>query len=86
MKNNRLTAKYIKDVFRFMEMYNLIKINQMFVFFEYNKDEIEEKYNIEIISTTTRTFHITDFSGATVQEVIEKIKNSKHYMMELIKC
>ena len=84
MKNNRLTAKYIKDIFRFMEMYNLIKTNKMFVFFEYNKDEIEKKYSIEIVSTTTRTFHVTAFVGATVQEVIEKIKNSKHYMMELV--
>lgn len=84
MKNNKLTAKYIKDVFRFMEMYNLIKTNQMFAFFEYNKDEIEKKYSIEIVSTTTRTFHVTAFVGATVQEVIEKIKNSKHYMMELV--
>ena len=84
MKNNRLTARYIKDVFRFMEMYNIIKTNQMFVFFEYVKDGIEEKYSIEIISTTTRTFHVTAFIGATVQEVIEKIKNSKYYMMELV--
>lgn len=84
MKNNKLTAKYIKDIFRFMEMYNLIKTNQMFVSFEYAKDEIEEKYSIEIVSTTTRTFHVTAFTGATVQEVIEKIKNSKYYMMELV--
>lgn len=84
MKNNKLTAKYIKDVFRFMEMYNLIKTNQMFVSFEYTKDGIEEKYSIEIVSTTTRTFHVTAFVGATVQEVIEKIKNSKYYMMELV--
>lgn len=86
MKNNKLTAKYIKDIFRFMEIYNLIKTNQMFVFFEYNKEEIEKKYSIEIVNTTTRTFHIASFAGATVQEVIEKIKNSKYYMMELIKC
>lgn len=86
MKNNKLTSKYIKDVFRFMEMYNLIKVNQMFVSFEYVKDGIEEKYSIEIVNTTTRTFHITIFIGATVQEVIEKIKDSKYYMMELIKC
>lgn len=84
MKNNRLTAKYIKDIFRFMEMYNLIRTNKMFAFFEYNKDEIEKKYSIEIVSTTIRTFHVTAFVGATVQEVIEKIKNSKHYMMELV--
>lgn len=84
MKNNKLTAKYIKDVFRFMKMYNLIKTNQMFVSFEYAKDGTEKKYGIEIISTT-KTFHVTAFIGATVQEVIEKIKNSKYYMMELIK-
>ena len=86
MKNNKLTAKYIKDIFRFMEIYNLIKTNQMFVFFEYNKEEIEKKYSIEIVNTTTRTFHIASFVGATAQEVVEKIKNSKYYMMELIKC
>lgn len=84
MKNNKLTSKYIKDVFRFMEMYNIIKTNQMFVFFEYAKDGIEEKYSIEIINTTTRIFHVTAFIGATVQEVIEKIKNSKYYMMKLV--
>lgn len=84
MKNNKLTAKYIKDVFRFMEMYNIIKTNQMFVSFEYAKDEIEEKYSIGIVNTTTRTFHIATFIGATVQEVIEKIKNSKYYMIELV--
>lgn len=90
MKNNKLTAKYIKDVFRFMEMYHLRNVSVGNVWFEYIKDGGYNEYNISIVFDNSIEKLLdpdestTDlFSGYEVSEVISKIKNSEYYMMEL---
>lgn len=75
MKNNRLTAKYIKDVFRFMEMYNInqVIVNNINFVIEYNT------YNIISDKCNKREWHY----GDTIQELLESFKQSIHYMMKL---
>lgn len=76
MKNNRLTAKYIKDVFRFMEMYNInkIEVGVITLFIENNN------YNYNIINENEHEWHM----GITIQDLLESFKKSKLYMMELV--
>lgn len=75
MKNNRLTAKYIKDVFRFMEMYNInqVIVNNINFVIEHNT------YNIISDKCNKREWH----DGDTIQELLESFKQSIHYMMKL---
>lgn len=75
MKNNKLTAKYIKDVFRFMEMYN---INQVIV---NNINFVIEHNTYHIISDKCNKREWYD--GDTIQELLESFKQSEHYMMNL---
>lgn len=91
MKNNKLTTKYIKDVFRFMEMYHITDIGTENVCFEYIKDGIYDKYNIIIMfcdniesMADINERNINLFCGHELSEVINKIKNSEYYMMELV--
>lgn len=76
MKNNKLTAKYIKDVFRFMEMYNInkIEVGVITLFIENNN------YNYNIINENEHEWYM----GITIQDLLESFKKSKLYMMELV--
>lgn len=77
MKNNRLTAKYIKDVFRFMEMYHIVKVSIKKITFVLEGNE----YNIMIFGGLDKSeWH----HGNDVQELIMSFKKSKYYMMELV--
>ena len=79
MKNNRLTAKYIKDVFRFMEIYHIVKVSIKKITFVLE----DNKYNIMIFSGLDKSeWH----DGNDIQELLVSFKKSKYYMMELIKC
>lgn len=95
MKNNRLTAKYIKDIFRFMEMYNVNSTNigsVSFILNVYNNI----KYAKYCICIEDDTQIITDlcsgedttvyYNGDSISGLLQDIKYSEHYMMELIKC
>lgn len=91
MKNNKLTAKYIKDVFRFMEIYHLTNASIDDIRFEYIEDGTYNKYNIIILfcdnlktSLDINESNIKVFCGHELSELINKIKNSKYYMMELV--
>lgn len=75
MKNNRLTAKYIKDVFRFMEMYHINKIEINLVTF------VIENNVYNIISNNNS--ELKWYTGVTVQELLESFKQSGYYMMKL---
>ena len=77
MKNNKLTAKYIKDVFRFMEMYNIVKVSIKKITFVLE----DNKYNIMIFGGLDKSEW---YHGNDIQELLDGFKHSKHYMMELI--
>ena len=79
MKNNRLTAKYIKDVFRFMGMYHIIKVSIKKITFVLE----DNKYNIMIFGGLDKSEW---YNGNDIQELLVSFKKSKYYMMELIKC
>lgn len=87
MKNNKLTAKYIKDVFRFMEMYHIRNSNIGKVWFEYIPNSTKYKYNISVIIKDTlgdlQKPEIDLFTANELKDVLDKIKDSKHYMMDL---
>lgn len=76
MKNNKLTAKYIKDIFRFMEMYNITKISikKVSLVLENNK------YNIMIFGGLEKSEW---YHGNDIQELLDGFKQSKYYMMKL---
>ena len=75
MKNNKLTAKYIKDVFRFMEIYHIteVSIKKISLVLENNK------YNIIVDELEKREW----YHGNDIQELLDNFKQSKSYMMEL---
>lgn len=77
MKNNKLTAKYIKDVFRFMEMYHIIKVSIKKITFVLE----DNKYNIMIFGGLDKSEW---YDGNDIQELLVSFKKSKHHMMELI--
>ena len=94
MKNNKLTAKYIKDVFRFMEMYNIGSANigsVNFILNIHNKVECA-RYCICVHGYYVQTFlkwlssddDTIYYNGETISELLRDIKDSKHYMMELV--
>lgn len=94
MKNNRLTARYIKDVFRFMEMYNIGSVNIGSVNFILNiHNEVEyARYCIcvhgDYVETLLKWLSSDDdtvyYNGETISELLREIKDSDHYMMELV--
>ena len=92
MKNNKLTAKYIKDVFRFMEMYHINSTNIGLVSFMQNthNDIKYAKYCICIHDNTQNVIkflyedNAVYYNGDNISELLQDIKHSKHYMMELI--
>ena len=94
MKNNKLTAKYIKDVFRFMEMYNIGSVNISSVNFILNihNDIKYARYCICVygycVQTLLKRLSSDDdtvyYNGETISELLRKIKDSDHYMMELV--
>lgn len=92
MKNNKLTAKYIKDVFRFMEMYHINSINIGLVSFMLNthNDIKYAKYCICIHDNTQNVIkflyedNAVYYNGDNISELLQDIKHSKHYMMELV--
>ena len=77
MKNNKLTAKYIKEVFRFMEMYHIVKVSIKKITFVLEDNE----YNIMIFGGLDKSeWH----HGNDVPELLVSFKKSKYYMIELI--
>ena len=92
MKNNKLTAKYIKDVFRFMEMYHINSTNIGLVGFMLNthNDIKYAKYCICIHDNTQNVIkflyedNAVYYNGDNISELLQDIKHSKHYMMELV--
>lgn len=92
MKNNRLTAKYIKDVFRFMEMYNInsINIGSVSFIFNVNNNIKYARYCICVYEDYISWLSSSDdddtiyYNGETISELLRDIKDSEHYMMELI--
>lgn len=58
MLNNKLTAKYIKDIFRFMKMYNISEILTQ-----------NKKYKIKIDSDT---YFIKEFENGVVRQYKDK--------------
>lgn len=92
MKNNKLTSKYIKDVFRFMEMYNINSTNIGSVSFILNihNDIKYAKYCICVYGDCCIPWFILSddddtvyYNGETISELLRDIKDSEHYMMEL---
>ena len=75
MVNNKLTDNYIKEVFRFMDRYHIgkIELNHVTLFIENNE------YNI--ISNNEHEWYV----DSTVQGLLENFKQSKYYMIELVK-
>lgn len=92
MKNNKLTAKYIKDIFRFMEMYHINSTNIGLVSFMLNthNDIKYAKYCICIHDNTQNVIkflyedNAVYYNGDNISELLQDIKHSKHYMMELV--
>lgn len=76
MKNNKLTAKYIKDVFRFMEIYHINKTENNLVTF------VIENNGYNIISNNNDC-ELKLHTRATVQELLDDFKKSKYYMIDL---
>ena len=77
MKNNKLTSKYIKDVFRFMKMYHIVKVSIKKITFVLE----DNKYNIMIFGGLEKNeWH----HGNDVSELLMSFKKSKYYMIELI--
>lgn len=74
MENNRLTAKYIKDVFRFMKMYHIVSTGVGETMFFIDGGEYH------IINEDEHEWH----TGANIKELLDSFKKSKLYMMELI--
>lgn len=93
MKNNKLTAKYIKDVFRFMEMYhiNSVNIGSVSFIFNVNNDIKYARYCIRVDGDYMPWWQFSDdddtvyYNGeTTISELLRDIKDSEHYMMELV--
>lgn len=92
MKNNKLTAKYIKDVFRFMEMYNINStyIGSISFIFNINNDIKYARYCICVYGDCIPWWPYSDdddtvyYNGETISELLRDIKDSGHYMMELM--
>lgn len=76
MKNNKLTAKYVKDVFRFMEIYHLTRTAIRNINFEIKNN----KYHILEFSLE----NFKHYHGNTVQELLESFKQSTIYMKEVV--
>lgn len=77
MKNNKLTAKYIKDVFRFMEMYNITRTSVRDIDFIIEDNE----YNLMISNVLNSKIW---YSGKSISDLLETFKVSGHYMMGLV--